>query len=232
MSKIKVTSQDYDRMLSIWQQIRLAIGGKQDIDSFILSGGNVLSSPMYRIHGPIRDDDGNIVCNGNQQQVTQRQASYWSRARYMNATRRTVESLDGMIWSKQPEVKIPNQLEYLNLRQYAQKTTYSTISYGRCGILVDMPENDGTVTLAERSNGVGNPSFIFYRPEQIIYARYSNGILLEVRLLETIEVKQDEINYKKKSVRRLYLNDSGFYVEIWKNDRLLTLYSQQSTAWR
>lgn len=225
MSKIKVTSQGYDNMISIWQQIRVAIGGKQDIDRYILSGCACIPSPMYRVYGPVKDKyTGDIVSSGNQQQVTQRQASYWSRARYMNATRRTAESLDGMIWSKQPEVQIPEQLEYLNVREYAQKTTFETIAYGRCGILVDMPDNDGTVTLAERANGLGNPSFIFYHPEQIIYTRHANGVLLEVRLLESTEVKKDELNYEQKEqVRRLYLDDDGYYtVEIWMDDKVIS----------
>lgn len=220
--------QSYLDKLLEWQQVRAAIGGKLTIDKLILCGCSFMVNPMYRIYEPIKTDDGYIP--GNFDQVTKRQAAYWSRARYLNATRRTVDSLDGMVWSVDPEINIPTQLEYLNLRDIAQKATYETISIGRCGILVDSPSTEGqSVTIAERDAGKGNPMMIFFEAERIPFVRYSGDTLLEVRLLETYEEQVDGKGLEweeKEQIRRLYLDNGGQYVvEIWRKEEIYQTFT-------
>lgn len=207
-----------------WQQVRAAIGGKLKIDRLILGGCDFMVNPMYRVY-PDMTVNGHTI-PGNYNQVTKRMAAYWSRARYLNATRRTVDSLDGMIWSQQPVIEIPQALEYLKLRVFAQKATYETISIGRCGGLVDMPESDGKTTIAERNQGLNNPSMIFYKAEQIPFVRWENDTLLEVRLLETYEEQiEGSLDWEvKDQMRRLYLDDNGLYVvEIWRKDEVYSI---------
>lgn len=227
--------QSYLDKLLEWQQVRAAIGGKLTIDKLILCGCSFMVNPMYRIYEPIKTDDG--IIPGNFDQVTKRQAAYWSRARYLNATRRTVDSLDGMVWSVDPEVSIPTQLEYLNLRDIAQKATYETISIGRCGILVDSPSTEGqSLTIAERDAGKGNPVMIFFEAERIPFVRYSGDTLLEVRLLETYEEPVDDKGLEweeKQQIRRLYLDDSGLYiVEIWRKDEIYQTFEPKINGQR
>lgn len=217
MSKIFEPCKEYKVMLPEWNQIKLAIKGKIAIDEYALTdGGNGLFAPSFAtykyIPGREEYDDPQVINDiaaGNE-----KLREYWGRARYLNATRRTLESADGFIHAKEPEVDIPEILGPLKIRQFSQKVTSALVSTGRCGGLVDTSKGENSYTKADLAKGKGLPKLIFYPEENIIFWRYEDDELVEVRLVEVYEVPKDDtgIEYEEKArVRRLLLVD-GLYV--------------------
>ena len=212
--KIETPCAEYGHQANKWQMVRLAIAGKDDIDAYVMGGCKSIPSPMYRIYQPTKDDDGNLI-PGNESQVTQRQKNYWGRARYLNATGQTQEALDGFVWDIEPQEELPARLQDIDVKEFAQLATSEVLALGRFGGLVDM-DSYQSGTMAENAQRM--PFFVEYKTEQIIYWRFRNNRLLEVRLVETYEEKKDEYDWEiKKQVRRLFIDDAGFYaVEIHK----------------
>lgn len=222
---------EYQVNFTLWRQVRAAIKGKYAVNEIVdcLPGPQYKTTPYYS------------GMSKEQQQAQQRceaqnnlrTESYWSRGRFFNATGRTQESLDGMIWSKQPEVELPSQLEYLEtdatgdncgLREVAQETTDEVISIGRHGILVDMPtmiDAEGIsrrLTQAESESGDNSPKLIQYLAEQI---KFFAGIgPQEIKLTEEREEVDSDGEWEcKKYIRRLVIIDGIYHNQLWNDNK-------------
>ncbi len=224
MSKIFEASPAYLETSEMWRQVNMAIKGKLAIDAYALEGKTTTSmyGPKFTAYQCVQGTDSygqpSAVVTQDQSEEKNMLRRYWSMARYLNATARTLESSSGFIWQNEPVVDIPEQLDYIEIREIAQQVVNQLISNGRCGCLVDTRAADGDTTYANQNM----PEFVFYRPEQIIDVKYRNGKMCDVRLMEAIEVPvdEDEIEWKcVEQLRRLRLVDGVYIQEIWDKEK-------------
>lgn len=216
----------YNEQFELWRQVRAAIDGKYKVVSELVS---CLPGPQYRTmfsySGMTKEQQAHAQqCN---QFANDRVQSYWSRGRFFNATGRTHDSLDGMIWSQEPESQIPARLEYLEnnangagsgLREVVQKITDDVISIGRYGVLVDMPQSDSRPTQAQQESGEMAARFILYKAEQIVYFRVSDqsNAVDEIRLEEVKSVQKNNFEWEDKVfVRRLVMIDGIYHNQLY-----------------
>ena len=229
---LNATDAQYLEQEELRQQTRAAIAGKYEVLKIItcLPGPQYKTFPTYSGMTPEAHTQAQR-CNI---QNSLRVDSYWSRGRWFPATGRTYESLGGMVWSKEPESDIQPRLEYLvdnadgtgcGLREVAQKVTAEVIAVARYGILVDMPSNETTPTIADMENPNNAPKWIQYKAEQIIYYRSSgkSNAIDEIRLTEVHSVQKNELEWEDKVyIRRLIIVDGVYTNQLWSDkDELL-----------
>ena len=229
---LNATDAQYLEQEELRQQTRAAIAGKYEVLKIItcLPGPQYKTFPTYSGMTPEAHTQAQR-CNI---QNSLRVDSYWSRGRWFPATGRTYESLGGMVWSKEPESDIQPRLEYLvdnadgtgcGLREVAQKVTAEVIAVARYGILVDMPSNETTPTIADMENPNNAPKWIQYKAEQIIYYRSSgkSNAIDEIRLTEVHSVQKNELEWEDKVyTRRLIIVDGVYTNQLWSDkDELL-----------
>ncbi len=228
--KIQERSAKYNQQLNLWTQIRAAIKGKYAVDE----QRTLLPKPQYSTIMPSGDAESQARYNRQMAVNRQREDVYWFRGRFFNATGRTQESLDGMIWSKQPEMDIQSELEFLiedadstgcGLREVAQEITDEVISVGRYGILVDMPKapvdsagNARRLTRLESESRMYAPRFVQYKAEQIIsYVNDGDAKGLdEVMLAEMKSVRNSDGEWEKQEfVRQLVIEDGIYHNKLY-----------------
>ena len=202
----------YTEQSQLWQEVRAALAGKYAVIDIV----TCLPAPQYKLYPSYTG-----MTTEQQQQANQcntantlRVQSYWARGRFFNATSRTKESLDGMIWSKQPEEDLANSVSYMEqsadgsgsgLREVAQKITSELVSIGRYGVLVDMPDNESGLTQAQMQEPDKAPRMIQYKAEQIIFVK-CNGLanaVDEIRLIEFVEQRKEGSDYDWETVQRI-----------------------------
>ena len=85
---------------------------------------------------------------------TRRYQDYKNRAVFYNVTSRTVDGLTGQVFARDANSKIPVKLRPLiqdidgkgvSLKQLAKKAVSETLAFGRCGLWVDYPDNQGVM---------------------------------------------------------------------------------------
>ena len=213
----------------LWLQTRAAIRGKNEVLKLVNEDG-CLCAPMYR---QATTSNGFATLNA-------RQREYWSRGRFFNATGRTSDALDGMIWAEDPVVELPNKLKYMEvsadgfgttLRDIVQGVTQEMINVGRYGALVDMPVSTGEPTIADQESGAKSPRIIGYMAEQIVFYRYApeSKKLAEVRLIETYHELVDDLDEngmakyeQKEQLRRLVLEDGVYKNQVWRDEDMVS----------
>ena len=202
----------YEYNLNDWAKTEAAVKGKQALINL------ELIAPDYRITA------------SNALKVRTRKERYFDRGRYLNAVGRTVEVLDGMVFSEEPEVTIPGKLEYMitnagsdgsSLYDIAQKAVKENIKLGRFGGLVDLPLTETGQTIHEVEVGMNVPQITTYKAEQICYW-LSSGSLVEVRLLECYDaMSQDGLDVvSKEQVRRLVMADGVYHNQVWRENSM------------
>lgn len=158
--------------------------------------------------------------------LTEEYNKYIARANYFNATGRTVDTLVGMVFRKAGTLKFPESLKsWLDditltgetYDDFAKKGFREKVVTDFTGILVDMPQSDGEMTLAEVQALNIRPYLALYKAESIINwekARINNAFRFKnVWLYE--EYKNDE-GERKPQVRQLTL-ENGFYEQVvWR----------------
>jgi hypothetical protein len=222
---------NYQEQFSLWQEVRAAIAGKYKVIQIV----TCLPGPQYKTYHEYKDMSDDQINQARQCNAANesRKKSYWARGRFFNATGRTHESLGGMVWSKEPEVKLSAKLDYLDknadgagsgLREVAQDVVDEVDSIGRYGILVDMPSNEARLTQAQMQMPENAPRFIQYKAENILYVRVADNSqsIDEVRLLEIRSEKKDEWNYEDvKYIRRLIMIKGEYHNQLWKDKKEL-----------
>jgi hypothetical protein len=146
---------------------------------------------------------------------------YLSLAYFYGATGRTVDGLTGLIFRKNPEIKLSTQLEYLldnvdgkgnSLRKQSQRACEEAFISHRSGLLVDFPRTQQHVSVAEAEAGNMRPKILHYPFESIInwfYQVIENELKLAlVVLLELVEqINEDYLVQTVKHYRVLQLVD-------------------------
>jgi hypothetical protein len=177
---VKSTHPEYDANLLRWQKVRAVLDA--NCKPYLRNVG--ASEPEPKI-------------------AKQRQAEYEDGAIFYNFTKRTLSGMVGAVMRKDPEVKLPTQLEYLlencdgsgiGLEQHAQDALNEIDSLGRGGLLVDAPQT-AAATRAEQNAGRLNPRILFYTTENIRHWHYrkvgSTNVLDMVILREQYEYQVD-----------------------------------------
>lgn len=169
---------------------------------------------------------------GDEKEKGVRYASYKLRAVFYNVTKRTIDGFVGQIFSRDPAVKLPAELDVVgtdadgagvNLVQLSTAAARTVIAYGRAGLHADYPVTDGALTKAQQDSGDIRPVITLYQPEQIInwrtQVRGAREILSLVVLEETYDASPTPFEYiERKQWRVLSLKNDIYTVEIYQDE--------------
>jgi len=159
-----------------------------------------------------------------------RYALYLEKAKFYNATARTLSGFVGQVFNKQATQEFPEKVKYLQddpcgtgitLEQLAKGTLANTVSYGRCGLWVDFPETGGSYTAAEVKEKAIRPVITRYEPLNILNWRTTKlgakTLLSLVVLREKVLVEDNEFESRyEDQFRVLRLTDGVYTVQIYK----------------
>lgn len=158
-----------------------------------------------------------------------RREQYFETAVYYPIAGYTARGLVGVAFTKQPAIKIPAGLEYVednvdgsgeSIYQQSQAVVRSLVRKGRAGLLVDFPATDGSqASKLDIQNGSRFASIQRFEPAQILpvemVAIGSKVKISRVRLKDTVE----ENGESEDIIRELYLDESGIYTsQEWRKD--------------
>jgi hypothetical protein len=153
--------------------------------------------------------------------------NYKMRATYFNASGRTLEGLQGMIFSKAPACTVPTGLEAItkdidlsgnSIEILAMRAVNEVIEVGRIGMLVEYPASSPDVRTAADADRLNiRPYVSTYPAESIIdwrIERVNNAMQpVMIKLAESYEEKVDNFTYKcGPQIRALLLVD-GVYIQ-------------------
>lgn len=161
---------------------------------------------------------------------------YLLRATFFNATGRTVDGMEGLIFRKKPTVTVPAGMEEWltdinlagrSLEGFTADCVVETITVGRAGVLVDAPPapalQPGTALTVEQARAAAlRPYLCMYKAEDILdwqAGRVGNRtILVDLTLRETYTDADDPDGDSDVQIRELTLVN-GFYEQvIWRKD--------------
>lgn len=183
--------------------------------------------------GPLYLPRPNPADNSRENQA--RYEAYKARAVFYNATRRTLNGLTGQVFSRDPEITLPAQLEALRgdangtgigLVQLAKQATRTVLSHGRAGLHVDYPNlGPEGATIDQINAGIARPTLNYYGPTEIINWRVTTvgarDLLSLVVLREEYVVNDDGFEQKKQKRYRVLRLVGGIYVvEIYNDNNL------------
>lgn len=208
-SEINKTTAEYDDNLDKFALVRACLRGKKEVVSL---GEGIMPSPDYKVVNYVGENTyGEKVTYSNESEIAQRKIAYWARARWLPATKKTQQALDGLIHSHAHDIEVDEKLEFLRVDDAVKKITSNVTAFGEYGVLVTTDGSLGT-NAGERDRNLTNIKWVHYAPEDIIYKRFKGEKLVEVRLMERVEEKDGEYNYKHvKAIRRLVIGEDGKY---------------------
>jgi len=169
-----------------------------------------------------------------------RYIDYITRANFINFTGHTLEGLLGMVFRKDPEIKLPSSIEYLidnadgnglSLKQVGQSVVSEIAQAGRHGLLTDYPQAESGLTKSEVTNLGLLATIKSYKAESIInwrtITRGSTTMLSLVVLLEPTEVIKDSDNEVSFDIdvvdyyRVLYIDKGVYKQRLYDNNEKL-----------
>lgn len=224
---VSSTHKAYDENRYKWQRCRDVIAGRDAIIK------NLRTSTRYTgsLYNPVFT--GNDYLPRLSSQTDAEYMAYQERANFFNATGRTLDAFTGMIFAKDPVVKLPTAIEPyaddislsgINLREFAEQVVDQQLAVGRVGIMADFPQVEPTgltVAMAEAMNV--RPFLRWYSAETIINWRtsYINGaeVLTLVVLRETINEPKNEFETEDDvRYRVLDLTAEGYRQRVMDED--------------
>ena len=209
---------DYKKMLPIWQQVDDTVAGDYAVKA---KGQLYLPKPNSQDKSP---------------ENSARYADYVFRAEFFNATGRTLNSMVGTVYRKPPTIDLPESMDFalsnidgngLGITQQSQYVTKEVLKKGRCGILVDYPQVEGSITKARAQSENLRPYAVVYEAQSIV--NWITGRFGAITKLTTIVLTEEIERYSEnfstdtiKQYRVLMLDDDGLYCqkvfEIASND--------------
>ncbi len=154
-----------------------------------------------------------------------------SRPSFENYTARVLDGLTGLAFSKDAIIELPSSMDKitedvslseLSLNDFATQLVREVLTVGRCGMLVDMPNNDTTgMSLADVERLNVRPYAKIYNSENIINWRYTlvNNVqtLTMVILSEVSETWTTEYDSTTENIYRVLILRNGVYQqEVWR----------------
>lgn len=160
----------------------------------------------------------------------ERYKQYLLRAVFFPATGRTQKGLTSLVFKKEPVVKVPTGLEYVNedvdgsnnsLIKQAQKVLSKQLGHGRHGLLTDFPDvKEGPVSKAVKDALKLRPTIISIKATQIINWRTVQiggaHVLALVVIKEASEETGDFETKKVEQYRELVLIEGVYTVRLWR----------------
>lgn len=196
---VQFTNPQYDKYLSEWRKCRDAVAGQRAVH-----------------------DAGELYLPKLDDQLNENYQAYKNRALFYEATGRTVQGLDGMVFRKPANIEPNTMAEFLedvtatgvNLESFSKFLVRELLTVNRGGILLDFTNVDTTgMTVAEARAAGSRPFMKFYAAEAIINWQVGNRIE-QVRLKEEYQAGGDEFTPEfKEQIRVLDLDESGLYVQ-------------------
>ena len=203
--------RDYEANEEKWIKIRDAIKGQDAIKS---KRETYLTKP-----NPDDTSAENAVRYNN----------YLKRAVYFNVVKRTLDSLVGTAFRRYPTLESDGSLFYvetdidgngISIYQQSQRVLQNILSHGRCGLLVDFPSVNESVSLADMAAGYTRANCLFYKTESIINWQHTRiggkTLLSKVVISEDAEEVSDFETELKERYRELSLDDGVYTVRIWE----------------
>ena len=160
-----------------------------------------------------------------------RYAVYLEKAKFYNATARTLAGFVGQVFNKQPAQEFDPSIQYLkddpcgtgsNLEQLAKDVIADVMSYGRCGLWVDFPKTGGSYSMADVKEGLARPTITKYSAINIInwktIKRGAKTLLSLVVLRERVLVDTEDefVSRYDYQYRVLRLRDGVYSVKVFK----------------
>lgn len=158
-----------------------------------------------------------------------RYEAYKQRATFVPITGRTLKSLIGAAFRKDPELEVPSSLDYvkddidgagISIYQQSQAVVGDVLAKGRAFLLVDYPQSEGGASVADMASL--RATVTRYSPESVINWRISKTgaktVLSLVVIKEQVEVVSGfevEIEYR---YRVLELIDGVYTVTIYDEE--------------
>lgn len=109
----------------------------------------------------------------NSPENVERYRAYVTRANFYNVTKRTLQGLTGQIFSRDPQIEVPAQLDALvldvtgsgvSLEQMAKDCANNVLEFGRIGVMADYPAVDGPATQDQIERLNIRPTIRTYKP--------------------------------------------------------------------
>lgn len=152
--------------------------------------------------------------------------AYRARARFFNASDRTVSGMNGLVFRKDPIVEPEGQAfeddvshQGISLDEYASDVLRELLIVGRCGTLVDYPTMTGSKTVAQAEAENATPMWAFYTAENIYDWSFSfiNNVyqLTRVMLFDGVDSSGAKEIY---NYRELLLEDGVYVQKLYKAD--------------
>lgn len=160
-----------------------------------------------------------------------RYEQYLFRAVFYEATGNTLDGLTGATFNKDPVLKLPDELSYLerdadgcnvSIYQQSQAVIGGQLKHGRAGLLVDYPTVEGVLTVAEQQAQKIRAQIIHFDAKQVVNWRTakigSKHMLSLVVISECVE-EDDPTGFAPIQIdqyRVLRLENGIYKVEIWR----------------
>lgn len=173
--------------------------------------------------------------SANATEKVQRYNAYLTRANFYNVTGRTLNGLVGQVFTKEPSIELPPELEFFendvdgagtNSVQQTKSTLADVLAVGRGGLLADFPSvpEGQIVSKADIQSRRVRPRIIFYEAEKVINWRVTNHggeTYLSLLVLEESKVVSDD-GFEFKSEPRwrvLYIENGAVYVAVYMESK-------------
>lgn len=207
---IATTHPEYDRMVDKWNRVDDVVNSECE-------------KYLYKVGS----------CEANPEVGIKRQSEYEDGAILTNFTLNTRNGMQGMIFIKDPIIKLPTQLQYLlndcdgnglTLRQSAMVSVDEDLRKGRGGLLVDFPTVEEVPTLQQIANGETVPRIQNYTAQSIVNWRTrrigSINKLAMIVLRENVDLSATDHltqtyyeNVNNYQYRALMLDADGYYLQ-------------------
>lgn len=206
---------DYEEALPDWEMVDTLCEG----DSAVKRAGKTL------LPDPV------VATGETKQELEAIYTRYKERALFVNVVGRTRASLIGAVYRKAPTFSAPANLDYmqtdcdgngLSIYQQSQKSLEDVLTAGRCGLLVDFPQTDGAVSVADMQAGLVRANICHYDAEDIINWQHTRiggkSVLSRVVLSEEADVTEGFATKCVKQLRELALEEGRYVVRLWRKN--------------
>ena len=214
---VSTQNPDYSKYLPVWTQTRDAVRG------------SVAVKEKKHSYLPVPDNDSGDERKGTE---TTRYRQYMKRALFTNFTGRTKNALVGAAFRKEPQIYLPEGLEYLkydatgdglSMNQLAKDELSNLMETGRSIFLVDYPQADENLSAEEVARLDLRASIIPFTAEQVINWKSDvvNGrkVLSSVVIAEYYLEPLDEFDHSQETQYRvLRLTEEGYSQQIYRED--------------
>ena len=214
---VSTQNPDYSKYLPVWTQTRDAVRG------------SVAVKEKKHSYLPVPDNDSGDERKGTE---TTRYRQYMKRALFTNFTGRTKNALVGAAFRKEPQIYLPEGLEYLkydatgdglSMNQLAKDELANLMETGRSIFLVDYPQADENLSAEEVARLDLRASIIPFTAEQVINWKSDvvNGrkVLSSVVIAEYYLEALDEFDHSQETQYRvLRLTEEGYSQQIYRED--------------